>query len=182
MDRTELINQLTSYQTPYEEERLTIPKFLSLLSEPSCFLRSNLDRHITASAWIVNIDLTKTLLIHHAKLEKWLQPGGHADGQEDVLQVALKEAREETGLVDFSRIYTSIFDVDIHLIPERKGIRSHYHYDIRFLFQADENLSFASNHESTDITWVALEEIEKVVGDSRSIIRMVEKTKSQTFH
>ena len=181
MDRKELVRQLNLYETHYKEEAEYIPGFLDLLSEPSCFLRSNLDRHITASAWIVNNDFTKTLLIHHAKLEKWLQPGGHTDGDEDVLRVALKEAGEETGIANFSRVYPSIFDLDIHLIPERKGTKAHYHYDIRFLFQAEESLSFAANHESTDISWIALENIKNVVGESRSIIRMVEKTNSLTF-
>ncbi|MDZ7646212.1 MAG: NUDIX hydrolase [Cytophagales bacterium] len=91
--------------------------------------------HITGSAWIVDPSNTQALLVHHAKLNKWVQPGGHADGDENILQVALREAEEETGLKNFKVLSDPPFDVDIHLIPERADFPEHFHFDIRYLLK-----------------------------------------------
>ena len=99
---------------------------------PDCLLRSCLSGHLTGSAWIVDASRTRTLLTHHRKLDKWLQPGGHADGQADPLGVALREAEEECG-VAVRPVSTAIFDVDRHLIPARGDVPAHYHYDLRFM-------------------------------------------------
>jgi 8-oxo-dGTP pyrophosphatase MutT (NUDIX family) len=87
--------------------------------------------HVTGSAWIVNHDGSKVVLLHHAKLGIWVQPGGHCDGETDVAQVALREAREETGL-EVSLLDEAIFDVDVHRIPEYWNTPEHFHFDIRF--------------------------------------------------
>src|SRR5882724_8687217 len=80
-----------------------------------CLLRSCAPGHLTGSAWIVSPDRTRTLLTHHHKLDKWLQLGGHADGDGDLLAVALREAREEGGLTRLRPVSTEIFDFDRHL-------------------------------------------------------------------
>jgi 8-oxo-dGTP pyrophosphatase MutT (NUDIX family) len=100
-----------------------------------CFKRELLIGHVTGSAWIVNDARTHVLMTHHRKLNRWFQPGGHCDGEPDVLKVALKEANEETGLKNLNVVDGQVYDVDIHQIPERKGIPAHYHYDIRFLIE-----------------------------------------------
>ena len=92
------------------------------------------------------------------------------------MNVALKEAQEETGLSDIQIIIPTIYDVDIHEIPERKGIPAHLHYDVRFLFEADMNEPFTISSESTDLAWVALSEVSKL-NDNESIMRMVRKMK-----
>lgn len=112
--------------------------------------------------------------MHHAKLDKWLQPGGHADGDENVMNVALKELQEETGLMQASLNRDSIFDIDIHTIPARGDFPEHLHYDIRFLFSTDESDSLTINHESHDIQWVNLATLEKY-SQEKSILRMKEK-------
>lgn len=174
MDRPLLIELLRAYESDFEEEQKFVHRFLELLEQPSCFQRTHLPGHITGSAWIVNKDRSRSLLVHHAKLNKWVQPGGHADGEENILNVALREAEEETGLKNLvpSR---EIFDVDIHLIPERKDFPAHYHYDIRFLVDADESEQVVVSYESHDVQWIALAEIEQFTQE-RSVLRMKEKT------
>jgi len=108
-------------------------------------------------------------------LNKWLQPGGHAEGEENVLNVAVREAQEETGVKDFKVLQQDIFDLDIHPIPARKGFPDHLHYDIRFLFEADKNEKVIVSDESHDVAWVGLDQLSKLTQNNPSIMRMVEK-------
>jgi 8-oxo-dGTP pyrophosphatase MutT (NUDIX family) len=171
--KAQLLQQLHSYQTPFPEEKDFVPRFLELLKSNDAFQRTHLPGHITGSAWIVSKTKDQTLLVHHAKLNKWVQPGGHADGDENVLQVALREAEEETGLKKF-KITETIFDIDIHTIPERKDFPQHQHYDIRYLLEADTNEQIVVSEESHDVKWVYLSELEKFTLE-RSVLRMKEK-------
>jgi 8-oxo-dGTP pyrophosphatase MutT (NUDIX family) len=139
-----------------------------------CFERSLLTGHITASALIVNKQRTHTLLTHHHKLEKWLQLGGHSDGDPDPLSVALREAKEESGVEKITPVSESIFDVDVHAIPARKNEPEHFHYDIRFLFEADDTEPLTISSESKDLAWVPLIKIEEYTTEE-SIVRMVRK-------
>lgn len=173
MNRDSLISFFSSYQTEFNEEQEFIPRFQQLLVDEGCFQRTHLPGHITGSSWIVNQNRTKTLLVHHAKLNKWVQPGGHADGEENILSVALREAEEETGLTKLAPI-KEIFDVDVHLIPARKDFPEHYHHDIRFLVEADENEKIIVSDESHDVKWVSLNELENYTVE-RSVLRMKEK-------
>jgi len=173
MDRALLVGMLQSYKTEFIEEQKFILSFLELLKSNDCFQRTHLPGHITGSSWIVNQDRTKTLLVHHAKLNKWVQPGGHADGEENILNVALREAEEETGLRNL-KPSSGIFDLDIHLIPERKDFPAHYHYDIRFLVEANENEKIVVSEESHDVQWINLHDLEKFSSE-RSVLRMKEK-------
>lgn len=131
--------------------------------------------HVTGSAWIVNAEYSGIVLLYHAKLKKWVQPGGHCDGQNDVLEVAQREAQEETGLV-VTPLSTQVFDVDIHQIPEYWNTPAHFHFDVRYLFQADENQIPVCNEESKAVRWVSLEEA-KVLSGEQSVQRMIEKTR-----
>lgn len=176
MDRLSLIRSLNDYVTSFAEEKEFAARFLRLLEHPDCFLRTHLPGHVTGSAWIVTPGKEKVLLVHHAKLAKWLQPGGHADGDENVLRVALREAEEETGLV-VSACSPTIFDLDIHSIPARKDFPEHDHYDIRFVFEADDAVPLAISSESTDLRWVSLDELHRY-NDSPSLLRMKEKCKT----
>jgi 8-oxo-dGTP pyrophosphatase MutT (NUDIX family) len=159
MDRFSLIKEIEQFTTSFAEEKNFVRQFLDLLKHPRCFHRDHLPGHITGSAWIVNDDRTKVLLVHHAKLNRWLQPGGHADGEEDVLNVALREAQEETGVLQFNLLQEKIFDLDIHPIPARKDFPEHLHYDVRFLFQANEKDKIIISDESHDVKWILLSEL-----------------------
>lgn len=156
---------------------------------PNCFDRSLLSGHITGSAWIVSPDRQQTLLIHHRKLDRWLQPGGHADGDPDVAAVALREAQEETGLTTLTVVAppgdnsnsdisqtVAILDVDIHPIPARNEVPEHLHYDIRFLVEADPTEPLGFSDEINNIQWFTLETASNYT-DSESIIRLIRKMK-----
>ena len=117
--------------------------FLALLSDPQDpFVRDRLSGHFTGSAWVVSADGRRTLLTHHRKLDRWLQPGGHADGDRDLARVALREAQEETGVHGLHLEDGAIFDLDRHWIPERGAVPGHWHFDVRYVVQAGANLGF----------------------------------------
>ncbi len=141
----------------------------------NCFERVLLKGHITGSAWVVDENSEQTLLTHHAKLDKWLQPGGHADGDHEVARVAMREAREETGLKQLFLVSEHIFDIDIHTIPERDAEPGHFHYDCRFLIRCVGDKTYRVSEESHDLAWIPLAEVEGLTRE-KSILRMVEKT------
>ena len=173
--RESLLHQLSEYALRHPEEAEVIRDFTHFVkSEPRCFERSLEKGHITGSAWVLNRDGSEVLLTHHRKLDCWLQLGGHADGESDVLAVAMKEAEEESGLTDFSHIGSGIFDIDIHLIPERKGEAAHFHYDVRYLLCANSGTDYVVSDESHDLRWVKPEEVKNLTTES-SMMRMVSK-------
>lgn len=141
----------------------------------NCFLRSCVPGHLTGSAWIVDASRTRTLLTHHHKLDKWLQLGGHADGETDLLGVALREAREESGLTRLTVVSPVVFDVDRHLIPARKSEPAHYHYDLRFMIEADPAEPLVVSNESKDLAWVEVSRV-TALNPEESMARMVRKT------
>ncbi len=125
MHRNELIRKLRDYQTEWENESDTVEQFIEFVStNEDCFERKLKEGHITGSAWVVSKDGRQVLLTHHKKLNRWFQLGGHADGNSDILKVAMQEALEESGLERVGPISREIFDIDIHRIPERGSDRS----------------------------------------------------------
>ncbi|MDF2159041.1 NUDIX hydrolase [Algoriphagus sp. CAU 1675] len=176
MDRISLKDQLTKYRTPYEEESNFIADFISLTEDPLAYKRERLAGHFTASTWIVNAERTHTLLTLHRKLGRWLQLGGHADGEENLIEVALKEAREESGLSKLKLVESTIFDLDKHIIPERPHVPEHFHYDVRFLIEADINEPLQMSDESISLAWIAFDSVVDMIGYNPSILRMLEKT------
>ncbi len=170
---------LKLYHKRYRTETQVKKLIATLNNDQYCFHRSNFSGHFTASAWILNEDRDKALMTHHKKLNMWLQLGGHADGDTDLLNVARREVFEESGIEKIRLLNDGIFDVDIHLVPKFKNQPSHRHFDIRFIFEANENneeISF--NHESYNVLWIYLDEI-KNYNSEVSIGRMVEKTKKE---
>lgn len=181
MKRYSLLTLLRQY-TPFDPEEQTMwQDTLRFVEEnPDCFERWLSIGHVTGSAWIINETQTSVLLMHHRKLDKWFQPGGHADGDSDILRVALKEAQEETGLETVHCLSQSIFDVDVHLIPANAKEAAHFHYDIRFLFQADSQQPLRINSESKELVWVPLSDVERY-NNSNSLMRMVRKMARPNF-
>lgn len=177
MNKIELICQVEHYLPFDQTEKEMAKRFLVFIKEhEDCFLRSLLIGHVTASALVLKKNKEEVLLMHHKKLDKWLQPGGHCDGEEDVLSVAKKEVLEETG-IDVGEQGIEIFDIDIHHIPERKGVPAHEHYDIRFCFIVANETKFIANNESNALKWIKLNDIEKYTSEP-SILRMVAKVTS----
>ncbi|MBD2703479.1 NUDIX hydrolase [Spirosoma sp. BT702] len=175
MHRQLLLQLLRQHQPADSNEQAMNQATISFVEQHSdCFERSLLIGHITGSAWIVSPDRQQTLLIHHRKLDRWLQPGGHADGDPDVAAVALREAQEETGLTSLRLVSSAIYDVDIHPIPARNDVPEHLHYDIRFLLEADPEEPFGKSDEIKNIQWFSMEKA-KTIADSESILRLVVK-------
>lgn len=154
---------------------MTADTIAFVLRHPDCLLRSCVPGHLTGSAWIVDAERTCTLLTHHLKLEKWLQLGGHADGESDLLQAALREAHEESGLHGLRPVVAAVFDVDRHLIPARKNEPAHFHYDLRFLLEADPREPITCSSESKALAWVPLDQVTSL-NPEESMARMVRKT------
>ena len=132
--------------------------------------------HVTGSSWIVDESGENVVLVFHGKLGKWVQPGGHCEGESDVLSVAMREAREETGL-DVWPGADAIFDVDAHQIPEYWNTPAHVHYDVRFLLRAPRGQTPVVSEESRAVRWVSLDEANRLSGED-SVARMVAKTRT----
>ncbi len=176
MHRQFLANKLAQYTAFNANEESMLNDIIRFVDEHSdCFERSLKIGHITGSAWIVDKERSHALLTHHRKLDRWLQLGGHSDGDSNTLNVALREGLEESGLKDLHPVSDTIFDVDVHLIPARKDEPDHYHYDVRFLLEADRHADLVVSDESHDLAWLPLDEIIKLASDE-SIQRMVAKT------
>lgn len=180
MKRKSLQELLQRYVSSYSEEKVYKRQILEFINEhPDCFERSCQIGHITASAWLLSKDGTEALMLHHKKLNRWLQLGGHCDGDGDVLAVAIKEAQEESGIQDIRAVSGEIFDIDIHLIPAspKRNEKAHYHYDVRFLLQVQSDETVVKNSESNELRWVN-GDINELPTQEYSIIRMVQKWQS----
>lgn len=177
MKRASLLSLLDAYvPSPGVENEMFLSTIRFVNENPECFERSLQIGHVTASGWVISPDRELVLLMHHRKLDRWFQPGGHCDGDPDVASVALKEVVEETGIEYARQIESGIYDVDVHLIPANQKDPAHYHYDIRFLFEADPQEQLVINIESKDVKWVPVADVEKL-NDSESMMRMVRKLK-----
>ena len=155
-----------------ESDRKKLETFVEFVFEnPDCLRRSNLAAHLTASAFVTDRERKHLLLIHHKKLGRWLQPGGHTDGDPDLMNVARWEVFEETGLRDLVPVLHGPFDLDIHSIPKREDVPEHLHYDVRFLFETDGNLIPKGNdREVHRAAWVPLSDLESL-GVDGSVLR-----------
>lgn len=133
--------------------------------------------HFTASAFVLAPEGTEVLLIHHGKLHRWLQPGGHVDPDDsDVIAAALREVAEETGLVEVDVVGDGLLDVDVHVIPARKGDPEHRHFDVRVLLRA-RTRTFAAGSDARDARWVSLDAVNAEESDE-SVLRAIRKIRA----
>jgi 8-oxo-dGTP pyrophosphatase MutT (NUDIX family) len=190
---------LQRYRGQWQGEEATVAQFETFLhTRANAFERSNATGHFTGSAWLVSADGARVLLMHHRKLDRWLQPGGHADGDTDLARVALREAQEETGVIDL-RVEGGIFDIDRHRIkghvpvacpdgpappfafapgernPTRGDEAEHWHYDVRYVVRAGEDERFAINEESQALAWRSVISVATDSSFDASLRRMAHK-------
>lgn len=175
MYRNLFLDLLNNYHPLFQEEQSFKQRMLEFIRQyPDCFERSLEVGHLTASSWLLNKHHTHALLMHHTKLDKWFQLGGHCDGNSNVLDVAIKEAQEESGIMGIEPLSREIFDIDIHLIPANKKEKEHYHYDVRFLLHVTSDEDFVQNSESKELRWISKNRIELPTHE-RSVTRMFDK-------
>ena len=164
----ELIND---YEPKCVQESIDKRRMLAFLSEnDDALLRTNLTAHFTASSWITNKDRSKVLLVYHNIYDSWSWTGGHADGESDLFATALREAKEETGVMNFDAVSREpasleIITVDGHL---KKGeyVPSHLHMNLTFELTADENSSlYVCEGENSGVCWFSNEDVRKVVSE-----------------
>ena len=176
MHRQQILNLLEEYTPFHSSDREAKARTLDFVrSTPDCFDRElYAPGHITGSCWILNEKQDAVLLTHHRKLNIWIQPGGHVDGESDVLAAALREAYEESGLSCIEPLSEHIYDIDIHRFPERQGTPAHLHFDIRFAFQAKGDESYTVSEESHDLRWVPIHDM-RAWNTDLSMTRMADK-------
>jgi 8-oxo-dGTP pyrophosphatase MutT (NUDIX family) len=173
-----LLAELAAYVPADAHERVMVAELVTFVRvHRECFQRGLKIGHITASAWVVNEARTHALMTHHRKLGRWLQLGGHADGDDDVRRVALREAREESGLASLRFAGSTIYDVDVHAIPAWRDEPQHLHYDVRFAFFADPTEPTRLSAESRDLAWLPIEGLADI-GVDASVLRLARKTAS----
>lgn len=169
------LEAIDAYALQHPDEAESIAQFRTFVAErPDAAQRELLTGHLTGAAWLVSHDGRRVLLTHHRKLERWLQLGGHADGDTDLARVALKESEEESGLTDLA-VEPAIFDLDRHWIPEHRDVPGHWHYDVRYVVRCNGSEAFTVSEESLELAW---RDIAAMAGDAAwdaSMRRMARK-------
>ena len=182
MNTADLISSLSAHRSldsTEEQHRLDTISFIQR-NPQGWWRRSTIEGHITASAWVRNRTNTHALLLHHAQLDKWLQPGGHVDEIDmSPAQAALREAVEESGMSELRLVEEGLVDVDVHPIPVRNkgGIiePAHLHYDLRYLVDAACE-AVTLSEESLGFQWVSIADVARTA--EPSIARLAYKSLS----
>ncbi|MBR3610114.1 MAG: NUDIX hydrolase [Oscillospiraceae bacterium] len=160
----DLKEQILRYKPFNEQEEKDKELLLEWLEEKDVFTRRNKKAHFTASAWVVNPKRTKVLMIYHNIYNSWAWLGGHADGMENLLAVAEKEAREESGITEIKPLSDDILSLEIVTVSghEKKGeyVSAHLHLNVTYLFEApEEQLLSVKPDENSGVMWIELDDI-----------------------
>lgn len=169
--RARLHSEFSAHAQRCPAQAALVAEYHELLRDPLAFSRERLAGHFTGSVWLVSADGTRVLLTHHRKLQRWLQLGGHADGDADMGAVALREAQEESGLSGLA-LEGEVFDLDRHWIPERGDVPGHWHYDVRYVVRAGADESFVVSEESLELAWVDIDSLLEEASADESLRRM----------
>ena len=159
-----ILSQLQTYK-PFNEQEEKDKEFICSCIEQydNIFSRENKIAHMTASAWVVNKERTKVLMIYHNIYNSWAWLGGHADGQKDLLAVAMREVREESGLTNIIPVSKDIYSIEVLTvnghIKRGEYVSSHLHLNVTYLLEADENESLTIKpDENSGVAWFLLED------------------------
>ena len=154
--------QIKNYRPWNEQERQDQAVILAFLDKnPDAFYRTNLLAHMTASAWVVNPQRSKVLMVYHRLYDSWSWAGGHADGEEDLLAVALREVREETGVQRLRPVTEEIYSLEVLTVDghEKHGryVPSHLHLNVTYLLEAEEDQPLrVCEAENSGVAWFSL--------------------------
>lgn len=176
---------LTEYVPVNEQEEKDREMMLSFMeNNPDYLLRSNKIGHFSASAWIVNEKRDKVLFCYHKIYNSWSWVGGHADGEEDLRKVAVREANEETGITPVE-FFPDIISVETLQVEghEKRGeyVSSHLHFNLTYMMTADENAPLRiKEDENTGVRWFPLEDIKKISSEPWMIRRIYSKLIART--
>ena len=159
--RLEKIENYLPYNIEEQKDKELILKYMDIFDD--VLTRKNEIGHFTSSCWIVNKEKTKVLMVYHNIYDSWSWVGGHADGDDDLLHVSLKEASEETGLKNVIPLSKDIFSLEVLGVDGhmKKGgyISTHIHLNITYLLCANENdITHIKEDENSDVKWFELEE------------------------
>ena len=158
----EIYEQIKAYRPWNEQERQDQAVILAFLDKnPDAFYRTNLLAHMTASAWVVNPQRSKVLMVYHRLYDSWSWAGGHADGEEDLLAVALREVREETGIQRLRPVTEEIYSLEVLTVDghEKHGryVPSHLHLNVTYLLEAEEDQPLrVCEAENSGVAWFSL--------------------------
>lgn len=167
----EIIAAITAYQ-PITPQEVTDKKlFLEKIQyQKNLLTRENKDYHFSSSAWVVNPNYTKTLMVFHNIYQSYAWTGGHADGMDNLLQVAKKELVEETGITNYHEVTKTLFSFDILPVPAHykngEFVKAHYHINTTYLFEAPENQNLQIKpDENSDVRWINAASLEQEVAE-----------------
>ena len=158
----DILEQIKNYRPWNEQERQDQAVMLAFLEKnPDAFYRTNLLAHMTASAWVVNPQRSKALMVYHRLYDSWSWTGGHADGEEDLLAVALREVREETGVQRLRPVTEEIYSLEVLTVDghEKHGryVPSHLHLNVTYLLEAEEDQPLrVCEAENSGVAWFSL--------------------------
>ena len=160
-----LFDEISKYVPQTEKEKKDKEVILEFMkNNDNCLVRDNNIAHFTTSAWIVNKKKDKVLMIFHNIYNSWAWVGGHADGDSDLLHVVKKEIEEETGITNLKQLYDGIYGINIVTVESHKKrgkqVNAHLHFDLEFLFEADENDKLTiKEDENSNVGWIPVEEV-----------------------
>lgn len=176
-----LLENIENYIPVNEQEENDKKVMLDYMKHnPDYLTRENKVAHFTTSIWTVNRERTKTLMVYHNIYDSWSWIGGHADGEEDLAKVALRELEEETGVENATLVSKDIFSLEILTVDGhmKKGryIPSHLHFNVTFLAEADETQMLVVNEEENKgVKWFSFEDALKVSSEPWMVERVYKK-------
>lgn len=168
MNLKEQIENYKPYNEQEEKDKETMLKYINTFDD--VLTRNNEFGHFTASSWAVNKQRTKVLMIYHNIYKSWAWTGGHSDGEENLLNVAIRELKEETGVKNVKVLNNDIFSLEIICVDghvkREKYVSSHVHLNVTYLLEVDEEETLKiKKDENSGVKWVNIEDVEKVTDE-----------------
>ena len=172
------IEKYCPFNQQEQQDKLRILHFLK--NNPDAFERSNMCAHMTASAWVINPEATKVLMVYHKLYDSWSWTGGHADGERDLLALAVREVQEETGVQNVRPVTEDIYSLEVLTVDGhvKRGeyVSSHLHMNVTYLLMADEHETLhICEDENSGVAWFSLEDALKASTEPWFVERIYKK-------